>query len=483
MTMSNETVHRFAIPSDNMGELNTVFAKLARRAKRLGLPAPTFQEIGTERVVKNQGKDNERTYLLHNIIVDPGTAVVKVNGWTFTATIQHTDDGNILRNISGDDLPLQYRTASDLCEHCNTNRYRKNTYILRNDTTGAYKQVGRNCLSDFFGHDALMYAERAQYLLDLSDQCDSLQDDLGFGGGGGQTTYTRLELYLGHVAECIAREGWLSKSKAREQDREAFATALIADRHMTKTEKYPLYTEVSEESHKLAEDAIEWAENIEGEEVSEYLHNIRLIAKSGVCTYKTFGMAASIVSTYQREVVKAEERKRKAALPPSEYQGTVGEDIQVDILVEKTLTFDGSFGTTVLHIMSDDQGNRYTWFSSGTTLETAKRYTVRGTVKKHEEYKGKNTNFPPQKQTVLTRCGTVDLKTYSVEFEGQVYTDRAATEKEFQGMAKKALGIKRWSKALKVTEVSPKVDEVEMGVPEPRVYDDMRDPMFNTYND
>ncbi len=472
MTMTNDTVHQFKIPSDNMDELNTVFAKLGRRAKRIGLPLPTFQEIGTERLVKNEGKDNERVILLHHIIVDPGTSVVKVNGWTFTATIQHTEEGNILRNISGHDLPTKYRQASDLCEHCNTNRYRKNTYILRNDVTGDYKQVGRNCLSDFFGHDALMYAERAQYLLDLSDQCGSMEDDMGFGGGSGPD-YFRLEVYLGHVAECIAKEGWLSRGKAREQGKDGQATADIADRHMTDPSyKFRLYNKVSETSQDLAASAIEWCENIEGEEVSEYIHNIRLIAKSGVVSYKTMGMGASIVSAYQREVVRSLELKRRAALPPSDYQGTVGEDIQVEVLVEKVLTFDSAYGVSILHIMSDDQGNRYTWFSSGTTLETARRYTLRGTVKKHEEYKGKNTNFPPQKQTVLTRCGTVDLKTYSVAYEGQTYTDRAATEKEFQVMAKKALGIKRWSRNIIVTEVQADV------MIEPKVQQDIIEGMF-----
>lgn len=446
MTMTTDIVHQFKIPSDNMAELVTVFAKLGRRAKRIGIPAPTFQEIGTERVVKNEGEDNERTYLLHHIIVDPGTTVVKVNGWTFVATIQHTEDGNILRNISGDDLPLKYRTASDLCEHCNTNRYRKNTYVLRNDTTGDYKQVGRNCLSDFFGHDALMYAERAQYLLDLSDQCGSMEDDMGFGGGGGGLNYIRLELYLGHVAECIAKEGWLSKSKAREQNREMSATAVIANRHMMKDVKYPLYKEVSDESHKLAAEAIEWAENIEGEEVNEYLHNIRLIAKSGVCSYKTFGMGASIVSTYQREVVKALELKRRAAMAPSEYVGTEGERGVFHLLVEKVIQCDSAYGTTFLHMMSDEKGNRFTWFASSAPLDTAKQYVLKGTVKEHKEYKG-------TKQTVLSRCEEVELKMYSVTLHGATYSKACENEKEFRKEVQATLGLTRWPRGVKVGEV------------------------------
>lgn len=445
MTMTSTTIHTFAIPSDNMGDLVTKFTKLARRARRLSLPEPTFHQTSTERKVLNEGTSSEKVILLHHIVVHPGVEGVSVSGWTFAAVLQHMDGENILSNISGDDLPIKYRTCNPWCDHCATIRNRKDTFVVKNETTGEYKQVGRSCLSDFFGHDALMYAEQAQYLVDLTDQCKSMED---WCGGGSGPYFEKIEKYLGHVAECIAKEGWLSRGKAREQGKDGQATADVAFRHMDKSTMCPLYTEVSEESHKLAASAIEWAEGIEGEEINEYLHNIRTIARSGVCGHKTFGMAASIVSSYQREVVKALELKRLASLPPSQHVGEVGEKIIVEVIVEKVLTFDNEYGTTKLHIMSDrNNGNRFIWWCSGEPFETGAVITICGNVKKHDTRND-------VKQTVLTRCVQVELKTFHLVHEGRVYEQKVICEADFKKMAKEALGIKRWSKDLKVVEGS-----------------------------
>lgn len=469
MTQSNHIIVHYAIPSHNIDELTTQFTRLARRARRLKLPEPTFTELRTERAERVvNGMD--QVYVLHYIVVDTGTSEVKVSGWTFCATIQHTEDGNILRNIGGTDLPPQYRTASDYCEHCKTNRYRKETYILRNDATGQYKQVGRNCLVDYFGSDALMYADRAQYIIDLIHQCEGATGGLGSGG----KQYFALEDYLAHTAEVIAHEGWISRTVAREQDK--IATADIAFRHMTDPRhKHRLYDKVSLESETLARAAEEWCGNIEGEDVSEYIHNIRLIARSGVVTARTIGMAASIVSSYQRELVSREKRERAASKRPSEYVGTVGEDIEVSLLVEKILPFDSlDYGRSYLHIMSDALGNGFTWFTKSLDLDEGKTYTLRGKVKEHKLYQN-NPKYAAVKQTCLTRCAVVQLRTYAVVVDGREFVGTAVSEKEFQGRAKEALGVKRWSKAYKITDMS------QADAPEPREYHDVRDPMFNTY--
>ncbi len=469
MTQTNHILGHYAIPSHNIGELTTQFTKLARRARRLKLPEPTFTEIRTERAERRvDGRDE--VYVLHHIVVDTGTSEVRVNGWTFQATIQHTDEGNILRNIGTGDLPLQYRTASDYCQHCNTNRYRKETYILRNDTTGEYKQVGRNCLVDYFGTDALMYADRAQYILDLTDQCEGSEG--GMGSGGKQ--YWKLEDYLAHTAEVISHEGWVSRTVARETDK--VATSDIAFRHLTDPRnKHRLYDKVSDASVELAARAEEWCEAIEGEDVSEYIHNIRLIARSGVVTHKTIGMAASIVSSYQRELVARAKREKAASKRPSEYVGTVGDDIEVSLLVEKILPMDSEqWGRSFLHIMSDDQGNAFTWFTKGADMDEGSTYTLRGKIKEHKLY-GNNPKYAPVRQTVLTRCNVIQLRTYAVQVDGREFVGTAVTEKEFQGKAKEALGLKRWSKNYIIHDMSV-ADSVE-----PREYADPRDPMFNTY--
>jgi hypothetical protein len=51
--------------------------------------------------------------------------------------------------------------------------------------------------------------------------------------------------------------------------------------------------------------------------------------------------------------------------------------------------------------MTDDVGNRFTWFSSSSVLEINTKVILKGTIKEHKEFKG-------QKQTVLSRCQELD---------------------------------------------------------------------------
>ncbi len=48
--------------------------------------------------------------------------------------------------------------------------------------------------------------------------------------------------------------------------------------------------------------------------------------------------------------------------------------------------------------MQDENGNVYVWFASGNFVpDLGSHYHIKGTVKKHDDYKG-------DKQTILTRC-------------------------------------------------------------------------------
>ena len=81
----------------------------------------------------------------------------------------------------------------------------------------------------------------------------------------------------------------------------------------------------------------------------------------------------------------------------SEYQGAVGERIEVEVTITKRAVVEGSFGLTNIHIMTDANENEYVWATSARTLTEGETYRLRGTIKEHKLYKA-------SKQTVLTRC-------------------------------------------------------------------------------
>lgn len=86
--------------------------------------------------------------------------------------------------------------------------------------------------------------------------------------------------------------------------------------------------------------------------------------------------------------------------PGSEFQGEIGQRLDLIVTIRKALIFDGHFGTSTLHTMEDDAGNVYTWITSSKTLQEGETYHMRGTVKDHRTFKN-------CQQTILTNCRLV----------------------------------------------------------------------------
>lgn len=103
------------------------------------------------------------------------------------------------------------------------------------------------------------------------------------------------------------------------------------------------------------------------------------------------------------ETLKTDEEVRKAVekltYEPSnsEFQGKIGERIEVTVTVDKNIEVNGYYGSSNMHVMSDAAGNVYVWTTASKSWSEGSVRTIRGTIKDHKEYK--NT-----KQTVLTRC-------------------------------------------------------------------------------
>lgn len=81
----------------------------------------------------------------------------------------------------------------------------------------------------------------------------------------------------------------------------------------------------------------------------------------------------------------------------SEFQGEIGEKIEVWLTVEKAIPLNGYYGTSVMHIMRDNCGNCFIWTTAARAWSEGTEHHIRGTIKDHRTYK--NT-----KQTILTRC-------------------------------------------------------------------------------
>lgn len=133
---------------------------------------------------------------------------------------------------------------------------------------------------------------------------------------------------------------------------------------------------------------------------------------------EAYAERARLEEQRRAEEAKAAEERRKAyeaQKAVSQYQGEVGDKIKIEIVESHTGHYETRFGFTTkymnVHIMKDAAGNVYTWhtecglgyetekgnYESWHGIEEGERFTLAGTIKAHNEYKG-------EKQTVMTRC-------------------------------------------------------------------------------
>lgn len=96
---------------------------------------------------------------------------------------------------------------------------------------------------------------------------------------------------------------------------------------------------------------------------------------------------------------KQDEHAPKTA---SEYVGNIGDKITATVTLVGIHTYTTHFTyygeTNYIYKFADENGNTIVWkTSSFQNLNDGEKYTVKGTIKEHSEYKG-------DKQTTLTRC-------------------------------------------------------------------------------
>lgn len=89
----------------------------------------------------------------------------------------------------------------------------------------------------------------------------------------------------------------------------------------------------------------------------------------------------------------------------SQFQGEIGQRLEVEVTVTRAILINGAYGTSMCYTMVDDNENEYVWIttSAKTQLKEGEQCVIRGTVKAHKTYRNVN-------QTTLTRCVKVGGK-------------------------------------------------------------------------
>ena len=258
--MNDRTPFVFEIREEKYDKLVEQFTKMVGRARKCKKPAPVFSVIheADEKLVRSTGETDSlgewimiEKWVRYLYVTVEGERPA-VDGWNFIATIDHTEasadeagnvTGNLIKSVPGaGEIPVSYRSARPICDHCKSARRRNETYVVRKgDVT---QQIGKNCLADFLpGSSPADLAQQLAWWTEATEILSGGGDEESMGGGRREGR-VGIESLLQATQATIEAFGWVSRTKARDSQDQATADRLGV-----------LYMKESDMSRKDKEDA------------------------------------------------------------------------------------------------------------------------------------------------------------------------------------------------------------------------------------
>lgn len=380
----------------NMDRLEKKLTRIANKCKKYGCDF-RYEKVGE--TFRKLIDDNGGEYTARFIQIESeGTAII--NDWRFVASVEHTENGNIIKKYCYDvEVPEKYYTNKPICEHCGSNRYRKNTYIVQNLQTGEFKQVGKSCLADFTS------GMSAEYVAHYISLFETLIEGEYIEPGYRAKNYIEIGEALRYVAETTKHFGYVkadgerpTKYRAKDYYEADHGMAGLLQGELEKEMWKVSFDANSDYAKEISTKSLEWI--LRQEANSEYIHNLKTVCSANYVTFENFGILASLIPSYNRAIEREQriEAERNADMK-SEHIGKVGDRITILISDYRVITsWETQYGITAVYKITDESGNVFTWKTSRGIVEDAKK--ISATVKSHNEYNG-------TKQTEITRCRAV----------------------------------------------------------------------------
>lgn len=384
----------FLIAEPNWNLFVAAVTKASNRAVKLGMgsltwePAPEFDSLGDGSPVPMKA-----VALMGD--------VPETNEWRLVGRLEHLPDSQEAL-ITGN-VPEHLRHDGPVCDHCNTNRARNLTYVVRFGNGAAYKRVGKSCLGEFLQTDA---PDRlAKYFDLLANVIETLDTFRHYDNTGSShlVRYFSPSHVLSVAAVVVRTEGWTSVAEAERMGIQSTGSRVAA--------------RIDEEPHPTPDDdqtvdaVVSWLLSGDVEDAaanSPYLHNLKAMVVAGSVPGHKIGLMASSIQAWKR----AQEKKREDTV--SQFVGEVGKRCEFEVTLLRTTELYSAWGSKTLHSFIDREGNRLVWFATGySPMRVGNTYHIAARVEAHQIYKDAF-------QTQLSRVTCLDMKLIDVAAKGDV---------------------------------------------------------------
>lgn len=322
-------------------------------------------------------------------------------GWRLIAAVDTLKDEAgrplfVLRCAPGVDDELVDREAlvPGQCDHCRTARAnRRRLFLVQQQATGEYRQVGASCLKDFLGHS----------ISPVFISVEELQEQLFSLGGSSTVPAWPVDEVL-TMAEAVVEHagGYVSVGSGSGVATKGVVEVALCGRddqsRDLREQLQPLMAAAAERAVAVKAALLEAFTEPHG-----YEANMRAALSAEFATPRELGLLASASAAYRRLVARdetREARQRERESTPDAWLGQEGEKLSVQGRLTTAMTIDGyAYGTTQrLLVLRTDAGvvKMITAASWAYDVDAGDEVTVSGTVKAHDTYR-------ELKQTVLKR--------------------------------------------------------------------------------
>jgi len=401
--------------TEDMAAFKKALSKLNAKAVKYGLPLVTAGEPKRERFARRYDNDDDG-YVKHMSVVPVSDdhelrehdeilylnripldyPIISLGPWKVLGKMEPFGEGRITFAATDMESELKqldgYRQSESCCEHCNTKRRRKDSYVVRHMETGETKQIGSSCLEDFTGIDPSKVLFLAQMYAAFRSMDDESEHFLG--GVGGDHAVRPVD-YLRDVMFVTEWQGGFVSSKRAKEDLLKPTYWLAKELGEEMRGKRALIERYGESRDRLmacASSVIDWWTNFEPTSEFERAAQQVVTAESMPCENKFLALAAASISAMDRVVAKSMALEARAA-HPSQHVGAVGQKMQQAMRVTGHFQFASDYGTQYYVNFIDADGNKYSWKTAnpprefGETDAKTKWFEGKFTVKEHGEFR------------------------------------------------------------------------------------------------
>lgn len=404
-------MRKFSIYDGNMPRFEKALKRIKNKCEKYNCPF-IYNEVGEEFKTELVSELDDGTPLEHEIEITRRFIIIEVEAkpiiadWELIASLEHTKEGNIIHNVGNNvEIPKRYYNVAPYCEHCNVNRYRKNSFIIHNVKTNEFKQVGKTCLNDFTGN---INAEWLASFYSMFSKLAIFEAPQG-GYSNGEQYFSVIDL-LTYTVAVTNIYGYCKSGSDNATGQTVKDFYIVNERggypfpkvnEHIKNKMQGVNFKVTDKDKETAHNILAYVDTME--DTNNYTHNIKTLCKSEMVSYSNVNLLVSAITCYNRNLERIErEEKRKQETRKSNHVGNIKDKLTINVASWKCLTswcgcYNGYETTTFLYQFIDDNGNIFIWKTQKFFDDDETITAITGTVKAHNV-------FRDAKQTELTRC-------------------------------------------------------------------------------